>query len=93
MISIPYGFSELSPAQEEPPRPPQEAGVSQQTADLLAPDGGGAGSTFSSGPSYNSGWLLVAPDQSLILTANFGGSTDDYVVAMDDWTEGLDGIN
>jgi hypothetical protein len=44
-------------------------------------------------PDYDSSWISMAPSQHLTLTHNVGGSVNNYVVDMQFYDTGLNGIN
>ncbi|HSO27558.1 MAG TPA: hypothetical protein VLS48_05770, partial [Anaerolineales bacterium] len=52
-----------------------------------------SGNAFSGGPAYDSGWVALAPDTAETLEHNLGGNPDDYIVDMQYWASGVDGIN
>lgn len=41
-------------------------------------------------PAYDSGWLAIAPNETLSLTHNIGGNRDNYVVDMQFWSSIID---
>ncbi len=83
----------LVSAQETSPVPEEPGGddaalVAQGMASVAV-----VGAAFSGGPSYDSGWVSLQPDQSRTLTHNLGGDVDNYVVVMDYKAEDVNGIN
>jgi len=57
----------------------------RESADLV--------NTFPDTPKYDSGWVSLVQNEAKTLTHNLGGSIDNYVVDMQYWASGVDGIN
>ncbi|MGD2156911.1 MAG: hypothetical protein PVG32_08570 [Anaerolineales bacterium] len=63
---------------------PDDPGGAPEDQTASPPNSGVAGiaAAFSGGPSYDSGWVPLEPDEAKTLNHDLGGDSDDYVVDM-----------
>ena len=91
-------FSDGLLVAQEPPPAEEPGAVAQEV--IASPEALGAradvsaiDAAFSGGPHWDSGWVSLDQDEARTLTHNLGGNTDHYVVDMQYWMSGSNGIN